>query len=669
MSAKTIAPVGEWLDEAQRLAAERGDHAIPEVVLGVAIRRLGAVGGAIWHSAAGNGLTVLVQEGVGNERIDQFHQRWPGHQQLLEQVRGSGQPQLVSARLDRNMAGGSTGAGSSVPLALLIAPYRQAANGEQDVLELFVAGRMDGAASQESLQALDEYCREARRLDAASVERTPAPGAAPPAMVEAPPPQSQDLSGFAALCAAVHAGLDVNVTATAIANQVRAWLACDRVSVLQRRGRRCRLLAVSDVDEPDRRSAAVRSLEELARESLRAGQPLWRDRRAAAAGAGELPGPDGGAWFSAAIPLFPASAARGRPVGVLIVEHFRETDGWTHQRRTQLELAAAQSALAFDNALRYETVPFSRLGRGLQRLGWRSAGTRVLKWMTALVLLSAIVAALVLVEGDFDITGRGTLLPSEQRDIFARVDGIVDELLVEHGQSVAAGAPLLRLRSPELARTRAELEGERRTTEQQIADLSALRGGRESRNEARPLSQAELAARQAELTAVLESLNEQLAALARHEAELTVRTPIDGSVLTWDVEQLLAGRPVQAGQRLLTIADVNGPWIVEVRVPDRDIGHVHEARQHAAALPVTFLAATDLETRRSGSVREVSGVVEHDPLEGSVVVVTVDVAPDQDFERRRGATVYPRIHCGRRPLGYVWFRRAYETAAAWLALW
>jgi multidrug efflux pump subunit AcrA (membrane-fusion protein) len=273
------------------------------------------------------------------------------------------------------------------------------------------------------------------------------------------------------------------------------------------------------------------------------------------------------------------------------------------------------------------------------------------------------------VEADFDITGRGTLLPSDQRDIFARVDGIADELLVEHGQTVVAGEPLLKLRSPELARIRAELEGERRTTEQQISDLTALRGGRDARNEPRPLNQAELAARQAELSAILESLDQQLAALARHEQELTVRSPIDGNVLTWDVEQLLSGRPVQAGQRLLTIADVDGPWIVEVRVPDRDIGHVHQARQSGAALPVTFLAATDLKTRRSGSIREVAGVVEHDPLDGSVVVVTVDVAPNQDFERRRGATVYPRIHCGRRPLGYVWFRRAYESVAAWLALW
>jgi hypothetical protein len=237
-----------------------------------------------------------------------------------------------------------------------------------------------------------------------------------------------------------------------------------------------------------------------------------------------------------------------------------------------------------------------------------------------------------------------------------------------HGDLVAADDVLIRLRSPRLKLERTELEGRRRTTEQQIADLAALRGGREPRGDVRPLNQAELAARHEELNSILESLDKQLAALAKQEQELTLHSPIPGRVLTWNVEQLLAGRPVQAGQRLMTVADINGPWIAEVRVPDRDIAHVEAARQVGQPVRVSLLAATDLSTRRSGTVKEIAQSVTQDPLEGPVVVVTVAVESQPGVEPRPGATVYPRIHCGRRSLGYVWFRRLYERVASWLAL-
>jgi hypothetical protein len=103
-------------------------------------------------------------------------------------------------------------------------------------------------------------------------------------------------------------------------------------------------------------------------------------------------------------------------------------------------------------------------------------------------------------------------------------------------------------------------------------------------------------------------------------------------------------------------------------VPDRDIAHVQAAQRDGQPLRVSLVAATDLNTRRVGAVTDIARVVTHDPLEGPVVVVTVAVEPQPGFDARPGATVYPRIHCGRRSLGYVWFRRLYETVASWAAL-
>jgi hypothetical protein len=101
-------------------------------------------------------------------------------------------------------------------------------------------------------------------------------------------------------------------------------------------------------------------------------------------------------------------------------------------------------------------------------------------------------------------------------------------------------------------------------------------------------------------------------------------------------------------------------------VPDRDISHVLAARRENNEGPdVSFVVATDLEREQHGQVIDVANAVEHDPVEGPTLLVTVAVDREQLGDVRPGASVYPRIHCGRRAVGYVWFRRAIEAVVAW----
>jgi hypothetical protein len=658
MTSTAIAPVKDWLAEAQRLVAERGSGSLHDVVLHVAVRRLGASGGAIWHAANGE-ISVVAQVGFGSDRIDLLHQRWPGHSDLLQRVGREGRPEIIEARLDRPSAVDSSAQSQSVPLVLAVAPFLRDEDEGARLLELFLTTGNGAPVRDDALNSLAEYCRGIAELEV--------PGEA---AAQGP---LQELETFSAYCGAVHGNLDLQAAADSIVNQTRAWLRCSRVSLLRRRGRRCRLVAISDYEDFDRRSEAVRSLERMAAQVVRDGLPQLQCGRSAPSAAHSTEEErsawdDERPWLLGIVPLSSSTEPSSPPTGVLIVEDFDEAAEWTDERQFRLQLAADQAGAAFAKVLRQEGVPLHRLGRTLQILGWRSVATRTLKLFVGIALVAALVAALVLVKTDFDISGRATLRPATERDVFAGIDAIVDQLQAEHGTRVAANDVLIRLRSPRLMQERVELEGQRRTTEQQIADLSALRGDRDQRGEGRPVNQAELAARHEELNSLLESLDSQLAALSRHEQELAVHSPIAGRVLTWNIEQLLTGRPVLAGQRLMTVADLDGPWIAEVLVPDRDIGHVEAAQQDGQPVRVSLLAATDLSTRRTGTVQEIAQAVTHDPLEGPVVVVTVAVDPQPGIEPRPGATVYPRIHCGRRSLGYVWFRRFYETVASWLAL-
>ncbi|RPI77013.1 MAG: HlyD family secretion protein, partial [Planctomycetaceae bacterium] len=173
----------------------------------------------------------------------------------------------------------------------------------------------------------------------------------------------------------------------------------------------------------------------------------------------------------------------------------------------------------------------------------------------------------------------------------------------------------------------------------------------------------QIAAEEEELRETEASLLRQQSILERQEADLIVRSPLDGQVVTWDVQELLAARPVQRGQQLLTVADLRGPWILEIDVPDERIGPVLAARRTGpgAPLPVSFMLATEPGTTYLGRVSQIAVSAEPDPRTGQRVRVTVDVPAESAVLRRPGAVVVPRIHCGRFPLGYVWFHTAWES--------
>src|SRR5205085_11600542 len=115
----------------------------------------------------------------------------------------------------------------------------------------------------------------------------------------------------------------------------------------------------------------------------------------------------------------------------------------------------------------------------------------------------------------------------------------------------------------------------------------------------RPPGAARRSGEEAGLRALLASLERQSKLLDEQQDALTIRSPIAGRILTWDLPQLLQNRPVQRGQVLMTVAETEGPWVLELHVPEKHVGALVSARQAGdpklpdAKLPVTFVMATD----------------------------------------------------------------------------
>ena len=99
---------------------------------------------------------------------------------------------------------------------------------------------------------------------------------------------------------------------------------------------------------------------------------------------------------------------------------------------------------------------------------------------------------------------------------------------------------------------------------------------------------------------------------------MNVRSPQDGIITTWEARKNLMGRPVDVGTELLQIAATDGEWILEVEVPDDDMGPVlaaqskleadiREGRKPAGTtLPAYFVTMTDPEHRYQGYVIRVA---------------------------------------------------------------
>ena len=273
----------------------------------------------------------------------------------------------------------------------------------------------------------------------------------------------------------------------------------------------------------------------------------------------------------------------------------------------------------------------------------------------------------MLVPANFRVTCRGQLKPQVERRIFAPRDGRVGQLHADHGDTVTAGQLLATIQSTDLDFEFTRLIGEIQTTTQQLEAVRTSRLGAKPLTAEQRDEYVRQTAEEERLKKLVAGLQEQKKLLDAELAALQVRSPIAGQVLTWDLAEALQQRPVKRGQRLMTVADTSGPWVLEVEVPDQDAGYVQDAsRQIGPDLPVQFILATDPSRTHTGRVARVAQISQPDDQQQLSVTAVVQIDAAEIPQPRAGAGVVARIACGRRSLGYVWLHDLIETVRAWL---
>ena len=647
-------------------------------VLQKVVNALAARGGAVWLLDGENGLRLAHHIDISPNLIDANNNEAISHGRLLGRLIQKGTPELVPPF----SASEQTGEANPTPFLLVTSPLASP-NGPVGLLEVFQRAQTPPEAQVGYLKFVKHITDlvgdwlKGHTLQQVSNRQE----------------LWQQSDQFARL---VHENLDLRDTAFTIANEGRRLIDCDRVSVAILKGGKAKVVAISGQDSIENRSNNVQALNNLATRVIKSGEPLWYDGSTE-----DLP-----AQLEEAIEDY-VDLSHGRTVtvlpirqperklegdvlaernetnearvrrdiiGALIVEQI-ETQLSRQTLEGRVDLVYEHACRAISNSMNHSNILFMPLWRFLDRCLWMFRGSALPKTASILGLLAAGLLSMFLIPMDFDLQGNGKLKPTVERQVFAHADGEVEAVLVKHGQEVKKDQPFVKLKNN-------ELEQQIQTTMGQYKQsLQQAYGWKRQLDSATTLTEAErIRVQQDYNQAEQEAFNRQaeLNLLVERQSKLDRLSPIDGLVTTWDVEKVLAARPVVTGQVLMTVADPDKPWEVEVMMPEKRMRYLDGAFANERVvktddkgekyLDVEIILMTKPDTKHYGKLYQpaVGQRAELDPEDGAVVRLRC-VPNDKallEISKRPGARVMADVKCGKRSVAFVVFYEVIEWIRA-----
>ena len=677
------------LDEVARLC--EADVA-PATFYGELLKRLleslAAPAGAVWVRTAQGNLQQQFQINLKEAGLDRSEETRTAHLELLRRAVMQPAPAQTLALPPHSGAGaaedGKPVPGNPTDFLLLMAPI--VVSGQvAGLVEVFQGANRPQAAVRGFLQYMQLMADLAGRYGRNQ-------------MLGQMAGQQQLWTQLETFARQVHTSLNPVEVAYQVANEGRRLVSCDRVSVVVRYGQKVAVEAISGADVVEKRSNLVRLMRELGDQVIRWGEKLvFTGVKDDSLPPKVLHALDAYLAESASklLVVQPLHDEREGEKGkkqkkartALFMECF-EPPAEPQQLVARMDVVGRHATSALYNAVEHRRIPMRWVWMPLAAiqdgLGGKSKAIATLV-VAGLALLGSV---LFLAPYPLKMDATGRLVPQVRRVVYSPTTGKIVTFLVRPGEQVKEGAPLAILFDEQLrdkvTKIRTEMDNYRREAEEFGAQAtsrgSGLTPGERSKRSADAIIKGQLAlSKQQELNNLQRTTNARID--SGNEGSFTLRAPSfseeerallgrhEWTVLNSDFRNDLTGRGVKPSDPILQLGAKDGPWEIEMKIPQKHAGQVFMAFDHLKSdeLDVDFLL-------RSDSTRTFRGRLERGRLAGEanpsrddnnesepVVLGYVRVGDAVPTELlTSGTEVHAKVRCGNHRMGYSLFYGVWE---------
>lgn len=503
----------------------------------------------------------------------------------------------------------------------------------------------------------------------------------------------------------IHGSLNPTEVSYLVANEGRRLIECDRVSVATRQGRRCRIEAISGADVVEKRSNLVQLMRVLCNEVV-----AWGEKLVFAGTKDDTLPPKVLEALDNYLAESPSKLLVVQPLideretgdkekkekpkqparSVIVMECF-EPPADAQQIIARLDIVSRHASSALYNAVEHRRIPMRfvwvPLAKMQEGLGGKARAISAL----IVVALSLLISALILVPYPLKMDSTGNLMPVARRVVCPPVTGTVKSFNVKAGSQVSPRANLARMYDMGLWNQMMELSNAARAAGEKSASLRSVAA---TSTEEKDRIQYQIDAdverelqknKQRELDALISRTGASVQGAPGYFSllapEFTDKELVmlgnrrEWTVLNSNFEEEWIGRQGRPSEPILRLGAKDGPWEIELKIPQKHIGQVLAAfNDETSELDVDFLLRSDpTKTYRGRLSRDkIAGEAnpvkddnnENEPVVLAFVRIEGEGIPDNMRLPREallaGAEVHAKVRCGNHSLGYSLFYGVWE---------
>ena len=322
-----------------------------------------------------------------------------------------------------------------------------------------------------------------------------------------------------------------------------------------------------------------------------------------------------------------------------------------------VELASAFRTLLPED----EFATNSRAAKAANQSGWTSRLERFIVRASTILL----VLAVAFFPTPDNISSIAVLESVDKELYYAPSSATVEQVFVDTHEPVKRGSPLVQLFDSQLQSQLDELQGQRNSTQLQLEEsLRDMKRGGQAPNDA-----IQLSFRVDQLRNNLKSIDDRLDIVEAQNKRLRVVARRDATVTSWDARNQLSGRPVSAGQLLLTTYQPNAPWQLRLSIPERQLGRLREAMAGSRdGLAVQFSLSSHPSEVQHGRLITISDQLIKDDDGSAKAMGIVAIDGNKLPSKSDGAVARATVACGRTFAIWLAVRDAYHEVSAWWRL-